>query len=114
MGMLKIALFMILFQGCVYAYSDEEIVCAIKHAEGSWTYGIKSVKCETKKECRQICLNTVKNNRRRFAQAKGGDSRDFISFLAKRYCPIGSSNDSQGLNVNWERNVRFYLAKDRS
>ena len=43
--------------GCAQAeenWTDEEIVNAIRKAEGTWTYGIKSVKCETEKECQKI------------------------------------------------------------
>jgi hypothetical protein len=97
----------------VVPYSDEEIVNAIRKAEGTWTYGIKSIKCETEKECRQICLNTVRNNRKRFARLSVS-SQEFIHFLGSRYCPIGADNDPRGLNKNWEKNVRYFLAKARA
>ena len=33
----------------------------------------------------------------------------FISFLARFYCPIGAENDPEGLNQNWPINVeKFY------
>jgi hypothetical protein len=90
-------------------YSDEQIVNAIRKAEGTWTYGIKSVKCETEKECRKICANTVRNNRKRFhSQNK---HKEFIGYLAHRYCPVGASNDPKGLNKNWEKNVRYFLKR---
>jgi hypothetical protein len=34
--------------------------------------------------------------------------KDFISYLADIYAPIGTKNDPKGLNKNWERNVRHY------
>ena len=37
-------------------YSDNQIVNAIRKAEGTWTYGIKSVKCETEKDL----ISTIK------------------------------------------------------
>ena len=92
-------------------YTDTEIVNAIRKAEGTWTYGIKSIKCSTTAECRQICFNTVRNNRKRFAKYGHKDHPDFISFLASRYCPIGAENDPTGLNKNWQKNVRYFLNK---
>src|SRR3990167_7108119 len=56
-------------------HTDEQIVNAIYKAEGGkktrFPYGIKSVKCEGEKECRKICLNTVKNNRVRYERQVG-------------------------------------------
>ena len=93
-------------------YTDVEIVNAIRKAEGTWTYGIKSIKCETTTECRKICFNTVRNNRTRYARTD--KKQDYISFLAKRYCPVGAENDPTGLNKNWEKNVRYFLNKGRT
>ena len=49
---------------------DEQIVNAIYLAEGAEKavkpFGILSVPCEGYDECRQICLNTVRNNRKRY------------------------------------------------
>ena len=101
--------------GCKVAqaeeYTDTQIVNAIRKAEGTWTYGIKSIKCSTASECRQICLTTVKRNRQRFINYGYKDHADFISYLASRYCPVGASNDPTGLNKNWQRNVRYFLRK---
>lgn len=96
-----------------FAYTDEQIVNAIYKAEGGadaqYLYGIRSIKCSGDTECRKICSNTVRNNRKRFADYGHKDYPDFISFLASRYCPIGASNDPKGLNKNWEKNVRRLL-----
>ncbi len=35
-------------------------------------------------------------------------NKDFISYLASIYAPIGASNDPTGLNKNWEVNVKHY------
>lgn len=52
---------------------------------------------------------TIKKNLERF---KNSDfNGDFIGFLQRRYCPIGAENDPDGLNENWEKNVRFYYNK---
>lgn len=98
-------------------YTDEQIVNAIYLAEGGKNakkpYGILSVRCETEKECRKICFNTVKNNRKRYASQSKQKYVDYIQFLASRYAPIGVSNDPTGLNGNWERNVRYFLARSK-
>lgn len=93
-------------------YTDEEIVNAIRKAEGVWNYGIKSVKCGTEKECRRVCLRTVHNNRRRYDQGHQ-PSEDFIKFLANRYAPIGADNDPDGLNQNWQKNVKYFLNQEK-
>ncbi len=52
---------------------------------------------------------TVKKNLERFKNS--GFNGDFIGFLQSRYCPIGAENDPDGLNENWEKNIRFYYNK---
>ena len=102
---------------CVYAqeWSNEEIVNAIFKAEGGYKaqylFGIRSIKCEGYENCRQICYNTVRNNRKRFKEYGYKDYDTFLEFLASRYAPIGVSNDPKGLNKNWLKNVRFFLSK---
>ena len=91
-------------------YTDEAIVNAIRKAEGSWTYGIKSIKCATNVECRKICLRTVQNNKKRFMLYGFKKYPDYLSFLASKYAPIGAGNDPSGLNKNWLKNVKWFLA----
>lgn len=84
----------------------EALANAIYKAEGgaktSHPYGILAHYKHTTP--RQACINTIKH------ALKDWDGKgDFISFLQKRYCPIGASNDPKGLNVNWYKNVtKFY------
>lgn len=96
-------------------YSDQEIVNAIYLAEGGksaqYQYGIRSIKCESKKDCRRICLRTVKENRKRFENYVRNRSEDYISYLGRIYSPLQARNDPKGLNRNWIKNVRFYLMK---
>jgi hypothetical protein len=92
-----------------YAYSNDQIANAIYIAEGgaktSHPYGIlKHYKTTTP---RQACINTIKSARKRFAAQS--QETDFVHFLSLSYCPIGASNDPTGLNINWERNVKYYL-----
>jgi hypothetical protein len=94
-------------------YSDDEIADAIYQAEGGSKakvpYGILSIKVEGDQEARRICLNTIRNNRVRFANQS--IFTDYIEFLGSRYCPIGADNDPQGLNKNWVKNVKYFLTK---
>lgn len=93
-------------------YSNDEYVKAIYKAEGgeqaSKPYGILSVPCDTKKECRQICYNTVRNNRKRYEKYGHKEYDTFLEFLGSRYCPIGADNDN-GTNKHWTGNVRYFL-----
>lgn len=87
-------------------YSDSQIASAIYLAEGGaktrFPYGIKSIKCDTKEECRQICLNSIKNAKKRWIKA--GKPEDFIVFMGRRYSP-------PNINPNWVRLVKFFLSK---
>lgn len=95
-------------------YTDKEIVEAIWHTEGGAkakvAYGILSVKVKDKKEARQICFNTVRNQRKRHANHKCG--LDFLSCLARRYAPINCNNDN-GTNKFWLKNLKYFLAKKK-
>jgi len=99
------------FRVILYAeeYNAKEICNIIWIIEGDnkakQYYGInpKYIKCNTKKECKQICINTVENNKIRFKNQK--EEKDFLKFLAKRYCPF-----------NWEvwlKNLKYYLKKGK-
>lgn len=93
----------------LYAYSNDQVCDAIYRAENSvkYPYGIKSVKCVGESECRKVCLNTVKNNRVRYADYGHKKYDDYLSFLASRYAPVSDSP----LNKNWLKNVTFFLKK---
>lgn len=119
-------IFFFIFKGCAKAnnYTDTEIANAIYYAEGgnktAYPYGIKSLKYEnrTDKElskeqwARKICLNTIKNNRKRFSKQE--KYTDFIDFLGSRYCPIQGkhlTNDEKKFNIYWVKNVKLFLKK---
>jgi hypothetical protein len=92
-------------------YTIGDLADAIYKAEGeskaSHAYGILAHYKHTTP--RQACINTIHSAKHRFlSQTK---EKDFIHFLSLTYCPIGASNDPQGLNVNWERNVKALLRK---
>lgn len=97
-------------------YTDEEIVNAIYKAEGGSKakkpYGILSVSCSSKEDCRRVCLRTVRNNRIRHKRDVKRNGEDYLSYLSRKYAPIGVGNDPQGLNRNWLKNVKYFLAKE--
>ena len=90
-------------------WTDEEIATAIWYAEGAdlatYPYGIRSVKCEGLTECRQVCLNSIRNARKRWIKA--GKPEDFIVFMGRRYCPP----KAHPKNSNWVRLVKYFLEK---
>ena len=99
-------------------WKNEEIVRAIYYAEGGTKakkpFGILSVPCNGYDECRKICENTVRNNRKRYAEWGYKTHPDYLSFLAHRYAPTtNATNDPTGLNSNWLRNVRAILERNR-
>lgn len=104
----------LLISGCAWAepeYSNVMICDAIFRAEGGakaqYYYGIRSVHYKDIAEARRICINTVRNNKRRWKEA--GSKGEFLEFLARRYCPVGAGNDPKGLNKHWLKNVRYWL-----
>lgn len=94
-------------------YSDNAIADAIFLAEGgkktNHPYGILT-KYKTTSP-RQACLNTIKNQRIRHSKHNCG--KDYLTCLRDRYCPVGAGNDPSNLNINWLKNVRYFLARLR-
>jgi len=98
------------------AYTDEAIVNAIWHSEGGaktkYPYGIRSVYCDGEKDCRKVCFNTVRNNRRRYEDYGHKDYGTYIEFLASRYAPTQGKDLTKAekrLNQNWIKNVLYFL-----
>ena len=83
---------------------DKAMLKAIYLAEGgkqsAVPYGVLSVKCETKEECRAVCLQSIRNNLWRFLEATE-QIEDFIKFMGMRYAPPRS----HPLNRYWVKNV---------
>lgn len=97
-------------------YTNEQIANAIRKAEGVWTYGIKTARCSTESECREICIRTIENNRKRYVDYGKEQFPTFLEFLASRYCPTTGNltRNERRLNVNWINNVRYFLSKKES
>lgn len=107
--MLIILVFLLFCPSLAHADIDiQKLANAIYKAEGMHSrhpYGIL-VHFKTTTP-RQACINTINHQMRMYKQQTRKE--DFISFLAKSYCPIGAKNDPTGLNKNWVSNVkRFY------
>ena len=82
---------------------------AIYRSEGgdrtNYPYGIKSVSCETKDECRIKCLESVRNQFKLFTRHGGKGVKNFIREFARRY----DSGDSRAGQAIWIKNVtRIY------
>lgn len=74
----------------------------------AYPYGIKSIKTNGNKAyARQICLNTIKNNYKRWIRA--GKTNSFLNFLADKYCPIEC--DPKG-NKNWKVNIKQFAQQN--
>ena len=83
--------------------TDSQIVEAIGKAENSvkYPYGVKSINTHGNKAyARQICLNSVRNARKRCV------GQDLIVCMGKRYSP-------PDINPNWVRLVKYFLEKGR-
>lgn len=105
---LWIAAFALIATSSYAEYSDDQIANAIYKAENSvkYPYGIKSIDTHGDPVyARKICLNTIRNNRRRFA--KQTKHTDYIEFLGSRYCPPSAHS----LNKHWVKNVRYFLQR---
>ena len=90
----------------------EKLADAIYLAEGgkkaNVPYGIHSVDCNGEKECRKICINTIKNNIKRWEKAReAGYTGDYLTFLGNRYAPPSA----HPLNKNWIPNVKRLYKK---
>lgn len=59
-------------------------------------------------------INTTYRNQAQWAAGsikKRCPDEGSLSVFAARWAPIGAANDPDGLNGNWEKNVRWWLAK---
>lgn len=82
----------------------DKIANAIYRVEGGAKakvpYGILSIKVKNETEARRICINTIRNNYRRWDAT--GRRGSYIDYLADRYCPI---SDGYIGNRNWKKNM---------
>lgn len=105
----------ILFMYCYIAwgdsfyFTDKQICDSIYIIEGKekarQPYGIKTIECKSKEYCEQICINTVRNNRVRYAEYGYKKYNTYLEFLAGRYCPPNQKE--------WLRMLLYYLNKGK-
>ena len=90
---------------------NENKICeSIRCSEGihsRYPYGIKSVSCETKDECRLKCLESVRNQFKLFTRHGGKGIKNFIREFARRY----DSGDSRAGQAVWIKNVTYFYYK---
>ena len=73
------------------AIDENRLADAIYVAEGGKAakspYGVLSVKVHSEAEARRVCLNSIRNNKRRFGTVSDAE---FICRMADRWCPKSS------------------------
>ena len=88
--------------GDSFTFTDKQICDCIYFIEGKekarQPYGIETIECKSKEYCEQICLNTIRNNRIRYKEYGYKKYKDYLSFLASRYCPYNQKNWLRMLN----------------
>lgn len=121
--MKRLLIIFILFTSICYAqevrtFTYNQLADAIYHAEGGskadYLYGIRSVHYDSRQEARRICINTIRNNMRRFKERTHGSSNyeHYLPFLASRYCPTTGKSLSKAekiLNKHWLKNIKWFL-----
>jgi len=106
--MTKLALiFLILCPTLANAYTLDQWADAIRKAEGNANYGILAHYKHT--SYRQACKNTVWH--KWCLYRRSGLKTPFLAFLGASYCPVGALNDPHNLNINWQRNVLYFLRR---
>ena len=90
----------------------ERVADAIWKSEGGKAakvpYGVLSVKVSGEAEARKVCLNSIRNSRRRWEKA--GRPGEWLQFMADRWIP--KSSDPVG-HENWMRNMRYFLSSSK-
>ena len=114
-GSIFTALFLVMTRSSRADFEPDfpKLVEAIGNAENSvkYPYGIKSINTHSDKVLAgKICMNTVRNNWKRYTAIDSTPSMDeYMRFLANRFCPVGAVDDLSGLNAHWLGNVsRLY------
>ena len=96
-------------------HTDARIANAIWKAEGgnkaTYLYGIRSVSYKDEADARRICLRTIANNRKRYADYGYRQYDTYLEFLQSRYCPVNCDND-RGTNRFWLKNVLYFLERN--
>lgn len=89
--------------------NEERLATAIYWSEGgdrtNYPYGIKSVSCATKMECKAVCIKTLRHRWSLFKKHENNGIKNFIITLSRSY----DSGDSRVGQAIWIKNVtRIY------
>ena len=89
--------------------NEERLATAIYWSEGGnrthFPYGIKSVSCATKMECKAVCIKTLRHRWSLFKKHENNGIKNFIITLSRSY----DSGDSRVGQAIWIKNVtRIY------
>ncbi len=98
--------------GIQYGSRDWYILLGINRAEGNVKgreFGIMNPEADNLDKQAGWCAASIVKSRARWVKA--GKPEDFITFMGRRYCPVGAENDPDGLNVNWVGNVTYWANK---
>mgnify|MGYP003653092869 CR=1 FL=1 len=100
--------------------TDPVLLCilfAIRNAENGrdgLEFGVTHHKAKDQPNSLRVqagwCAATVSKNYKRWLDTK--EDIDFLSFLGRRYCPVGAANDPTGLNRYWITNVRAFSERN--
>lgn len=91
-----------------YPVNPYALLLAIREAERGrpgFEFGVVAAKNTDLATQTEWACSIILKNLKRFRES---GERDFISFLGKRYAPLGAENDPQGLNRFWVDNVRYF------
>ena len=85
---------------------DPTLIGAVERAEGNI---LKAVQCsiptvETREKALEITCRSAVHAMSDYI--KQTDPDGFVEFWAKRWAPVGASNDPTKLNANWPKNVK--------
>jgi hypothetical protein len=85
---------------------DAGLVQAVVNAEGDI---VAAVRCSvpsvtTREEAIRILCRSIVHAYRDYVEAQG-ENAAFVNFFARRWAPVGATNDPTNLNRNWPTNV---------
>ena len=87
-----------------------KLLIAIRKAENGGEgreFGIMNDKADTYSKQAGWCASTCFKNYIRWL--KTDMKKPYLVYLANRYAPVGAANDPDGLNINWLKNVVYWL-----
>ena len=113
-GLIGGLLSLLVLMGCSQqgeVLNEERLATAIFYSEGgdrtNYPYGIKSVSCATKMECKAVCIKTMRHYKKDFARHGGHGVKNFIKYASFRY--VGLRDRTREA---WEKNVIWFYFRN--